>query len=75
MGKCKSYKKSICITMDKDVLEVVDKSIDVLNSKKNEKDPVVTRSMFIQNILVHFMKDVHAEATEILEQKGEKNNA
>ena len=71
MGKCASYKKFITITLDKDIVNVMDNVIEAVNKNKSEKDVKLTRSQFIQDVLCGFMSDVN----KINKQKGENNNA
>ena len=73
MGKCPSYKSFITITIDKDVLKVMDGVIEFINSKQDEKSPKLTRSKFIQDIIVGFISDVDNDTKQ--KQEKENNNA
>lgn len=76
MGRPRKDRVSICITLSKEVLENADGIIEAINQVHEEKNlPKVTRSDFIETLIVQFIVAATKQENSEKAKEEEKNNA
>lgn len=77
MGKCAQNNTQIQITLSKKSVELMDGAIGVLNKQVNTSkgERLVTRSIFIENILKAVFVGALEMSVKVEKAKGEKKDA